>query len=201
MRKKAEYRSAIRSRRLIREAFAELMNEKPIDEITVMDIVRRADINRGTFYAHYRDTKAVIEQIENEVIEKIIEILKTFRFKSFVENPRSIFETITTFIEKDKGLYQKLINATSSELFIVKLKKLIIHYLQAHSDIPDAIKHAPEFLIRVNFFAGGAASLYETWLKGELACALSDITDEVVKQAEAMLTLLELEQDLSVERN
>lgn len=195
MRKKAEYRSAIRSRRLIREAFRELMNEKPIDQITVMDIVRRADINRGTFYAHYRDTKAVIEQIENEVIEKIIEILKTFRFKSFVDNPRSIFETIARFIDKDKSLYQKLINASGSELFIVKLKKLIINYLQLHSDIPDEIKLAPEFVIRSHFFAGGAASLYETWLKGELDCSLSDITNEVAKQAEAMLHLLQWEPD------
>jgi AcrR family transcriptional regulator len=70
MGEKAEYKSAIRSRRLIRQAFIELMNEKEIDNITVTDIVKRADINRGTFYAHYKYTRAVIEQIKNDTIEK-----------------------------------------------------------------------------------------------------------------------------------
>ena len=49
---KAEYRSAIRSRKLINEALADLLTEKPLDKITVTDVVSRADINRGTFYAH-----------------------------------------------------------------------------------------------------------------------------------------------------
>lgn len=44
---KAEYRSAIRSRKLIKTAFMELAAEKEISKITVKDIADRADINRG----------------------------------------------------------------------------------------------------------------------------------------------------------
>ena len=50
---RAEYRSAIRSRRMIREAYTVLLKEKDLSKITVTDIVNRADINRATFYAHY----------------------------------------------------------------------------------------------------------------------------------------------------
>lgn len=46
---KKEYRSAVRSRRLIREAFLQLLQEKELRKITVTDIVNRADINRTTF--------------------------------------------------------------------------------------------------------------------------------------------------------
>ena len=46
---KAEYKSAIRSRRMIQHALVELLQEKELDKITVTDIVTRADINRGTF--------------------------------------------------------------------------------------------------------------------------------------------------------
>ena len=49
---RAEYRSAIRSRRMIREAYTVLLKEKDLSKITVTDIVNRADINRATFYAH-----------------------------------------------------------------------------------------------------------------------------------------------------
>lgn len=191
MRKKAEYRSAIRSRKMIREAFAELMNEKPIDKITVTDIVKKADLNRGTFYAHYEDTRAVIEQIENEVIEKMINVLSTFRYKSFIKDPKPILNMIAKYLEEDKDFYKKLINAGSSEQFLVKLRKILIKYLFTNSDIPKEIKEGKEFEIRVNFFAGGMINLYQTWFKEELKCELNDITNEIAKQVKAMLLLID----------
>ena len=39
---RAEYRSAIRSRKLINAALADLLQEKPLDKITVTDVVNRA---------------------------------------------------------------------------------------------------------------------------------------------------------------
>ena len=84
---KAEYRSAIRSRRMIREAYMELLKEKDLSKITVTDIIKRADLNRATFYAHYPDVRGVTEEIENEIIGKILEVLKEFQFTSFFRNP------------------------------------------------------------------------------------------------------------------
>ena len=57
---KAEYRSAVRSRLLIRDALADLLTTKPLDKITITDVVKHAGINRGTFYAHYSDIPDVI---------------------------------------------------------------------------------------------------------------------------------------------
>lgn len=76
---KAEYRSAIRSRKLIKQAYVSLIKEKDIDKITVMDIVTTADINRGTFYAHYSNVNAVGEQIGNEIISALLEFLDEFK--------------------------------------------------------------------------------------------------------------------------
>ena len=69
--KKAEYRSSIRSRMLIQSALLDLMAEKDISKITVIDVVNRANINRGTFYAHYSDLNDVLEQISNRTIERM----------------------------------------------------------------------------------------------------------------------------------
>ena len=66
--KKAEYRSAARSRRLIRDAYVNLMQEKPIDKISISDIVREADLNRGTFYAHYSNPMDVFMEIADEIL-------------------------------------------------------------------------------------------------------------------------------------
>ena len=51
MPKKAEYRNALRSKALIKDSFVTLMQAKPLEKITVTDVVNKAQINRGTFYA------------------------------------------------------------------------------------------------------------------------------------------------------
>ena len=57
-----------RTKKLLRQALTRLMRQKDFQSITVTDVVREADINRGTFYAHYRDIYDLREKIEEEMI-------------------------------------------------------------------------------------------------------------------------------------
>lgn len=54
---RTEYRNATRSKLLIKKAFIDLLKEKPASKVTVTDIILEANISRGTFYAHYLDTR------------------------------------------------------------------------------------------------------------------------------------------------
>jgi len=68
-------RRAMRSKRIIIEAWRELVLEKDYKKISVRDIVERADIGRATFYAHFEDKEhldrfmfsQLLTQIENEI--------------------------------------------------------------------------------------------------------------------------------------
>ncbi|MBQ2905798.1 MAG: TetR family transcriptional regulator, partial [Peptococcaceae bacterium] len=64
------YRNAVRSKTMIRQAFLELLKEKPYEKITVTDIAQRADLNSSTFYDHYPDVQGLIEEIEEEMINR-----------------------------------------------------------------------------------------------------------------------------------
>src|SRR5882724_11768044 len=44
-----------RTRGRLADALVELMQEKPIDELTVQEVLDRAGVGRSTFYLHYRD--------------------------------------------------------------------------------------------------------------------------------------------------
>ena len=46
---------AVRTKQAIRQAFIELLNERPLDKISVKDIAERSTVNRNTFYYHYSD--------------------------------------------------------------------------------------------------------------------------------------------------
>ena len=54
-----------RSKKLLRQALTRLMQQKAFACITVTDVVREADLNRGTFYAHYRDVSDLRELISD----------------------------------------------------------------------------------------------------------------------------------------
>ena len=48
-------RRILRSKRALRDALIELMEERSFDGFSVNDLCERADLNRGTFYNHFRD--------------------------------------------------------------------------------------------------------------------------------------------------
>ena len=55
-------KSSQKTRKLIKSVFAEMLSEKrELGKITVSELLKRADINRGTFYSHYDDIYAVAE--------------------------------------------------------------------------------------------------------------------------------------------
>lgn len=64
-------RRIVRTRLAIRDALVSLIKEKGFDSLTVRDLVERANINRGTFYLHYKDKYDLLEQTETEILQDI----------------------------------------------------------------------------------------------------------------------------------
>ena len=176
---KAECRSSIRSRRMIREVYTQFLKEKELSKITVTDIVTRADLNRATFYAHYPDVRGVTEEIEDEIIEKMIDVLKEFKFTSFFKNPAPLLLKLSRCLEEDDEFYRTLIMANGSEIFMEKLKNVFSDYMLNNSDIPVDMRHTKTVRLRVSYFAGGIINLYKQWFRGDLDCTLNDIALEI----------------------
>ena len=59
----------IRTKEIIRDAFWELLEEKPYNKITVQDIVNRCQVNRNTFYYHFQNIPALMEESVKEWME------------------------------------------------------------------------------------------------------------------------------------
>lgn len=68
-------RRIARTRRALRQALIELAEERGLDGFTVNDLCARADLNRGTFYNHFRDKDDLLVTLEDEVMEGL------FRFR------------------------------------------------------------------------------------------------------------------------
>lgn len=64
-----------KTKALIRQTLTHMLMEKDLKDITVSDLTERADINRGTFYLHYKDIYDLFEQIEKEIWENFNAII------------------------------------------------------------------------------------------------------------------------------
>ena len=164
---------------MIREAYTQFLKEKELSKITVTDIVTRADLNRAIFYAHYPDVRGVTEKIEDEIIEKMIDVLKEFKFTSFFKNPAPLLLKLSRCLEEDDEFYRTLIRANGSEIFMEKLKNVFSDYMLNNSDIPVDMRHTKTVRLRVYYFAGEIINLYKQWFRGDLDCTLNDIALEI----------------------
>ena len=57
------------TRQIIRETLLERMREKPFSRVTVTEVCKGAEINRGTFYLHYLDLEDVLDDILTEMMD------------------------------------------------------------------------------------------------------------------------------------
>lgn len=185
MKQKAEYRSAVRSRKLIREAFLALLQEKEFSRITVTDIVNRADINRGTFYAHYTDIHAIVEEIEEEITDRMLEVLQDFRYQDFFRDPIPVLREVSAWIQTEMEQYRALIRAGGAGEFLLKLQRAFFSHMSGNTTIPDEVRKSSGFQLQMQFLAAGTVSLYQSWFLGELHSTPEEITLEVSRLMKA----------------
>ena len=181
MENRKEYRNAIRSRQLIRRAFMELLNEKSFEKITATDIIKRADINRSTFYAHYPDARGLMDEILNEIVVMFQGMLSDIDFSIFYEDPKPILEKVMAFLYENQALYQKLARSRMAFPVIEQLKQVLIDQVLSYPDLPVKDPHSPETMIRVRVLLGGLIDTYRQWLVGDFECTMDEACEEVAK--------------------
>lgn len=177
---KAEYRSAIRSRNLIKKAIAKLIHEKDINKITVSDVIREADISRGTFYAHYTDIYSVIEQIQSEEISNLNKFIDKFYFDaSNTGEFEEFIKEICSYLAADKEYYALLTNSNIFVSFIDRVRKIyfdrISSYLLENNQITEKSK-AETYMI---FITSGTKDVLISWLNGDIHATTEEIANSL----------------------
>ncbi len=61
------------TRNAIKASFLKLLEERPLHQITIKDIVEDCGLNRNSFYYHFKDMPALLEEIIEEMIQKAVD--------------------------------------------------------------------------------------------------------------------------------
>jgi len=118
---------AVRTKNLIKESFAYLLEEKDFKYITVNDITTKATINRATFYAHYTDKHILLEEF---IIDCFGEMIPLEISNAISLNENIVREFILFLYKYNVYFYQKCkIDSTSIAPYVDNLLKDIIENL------------------------------------------------------------------------
>lgn len=112
-----------KTKRAIRNAFYELIKEKPLEKITVREIAERAEINKTTFYAHYETVYDLVDQLEQEAVAEVISQLNTAQ--GLLSSPRAFVKEIYTLLSKNQ-LCSELFSAPAMAQFTAHLHNAIL---------------------------------------------------------------------------
>ena len=61
-------RRTLYTKGVIKQALLELMESKSFEKITITDICKKAEINRGTYYLHYYELSEVLDELLDEAL-------------------------------------------------------------------------------------------------------------------------------------
>ena len=114
-----------KTRRVIRQCLTELLKTKRIQDITVREISEKADINRGTFYLHYRDIFDLMEQIGNELLEELEDVLKHFKASDLLSNPDLVLTRVFQLVKENSDMVSILIGQNGDINFVNRLKDIV----------------------------------------------------------------------------
>ncbi len=114
------------TRMLLKTGLTELMHKKAINQITIKEICEQADLNRSTFYLHYTDQFALLEDIEKDIITTTFDHLQNVgddvdtltyieTFLDYVKNNSDIFE-ILLCQQETEDFKEKFINKVLEQL-------------------------------------------------------------------------------------
>lgn len=176
---KKTYRNAERTKRMIRQAFSELLQEKhTMEGITISELAARADIAKSTFYNHYTDIYAVAEEFENELIGQL--------FSAIDDADRTgtaLFEEhmhrLTHFLQAHEEVYRSALLSPDTRFFVEKLKRLLAKRLSTSYVFPFTAE-AEKRQIEIAFYTNACVDILCDYYRGAFHATLDEVVDTLI---------------------
>ncbi len=113
-----------RTKKLIRQSLVELAKEKSVTKITVKELTDHAEINRGTFYLHYKDVFDLVDALEKELYEKFECVLNSITSERLLSDAVSVCEVVCTHFWDHIDLYSMLMGENGDAKFTYDLGQM-----------------------------------------------------------------------------
>lgn len=183
------------TKKALRQSLLTLMEQKDIQKITVKELCELADINRGTFYAHYYDPQDLLQQIEDELYSQLENALTQITERpidSRIAIPSSLFKETFECFADNRDVCRILFGEHGDTKFLDRIasieKTRYLKEWQTISGIQDPIQI--EYLN--SFVLSGCIGILRCWAKNgmrESAEQMASIAERVIMSGLATSTM------------
>jgi AcrR family transcriptional regulator len=160
-----------RTRKLLWDALMAEMSVRAFEEITVTDICERAMVHRTTFYKHYEDKYALLEQGMRQMYDALVAGARHDPPSAFSEeNPPPYFVQLFEHVAEYQQFYRLMLCGEG----IGRFQKLVKDYIadvaetKLQAFIPTHQPSAFPPAMNVQFFAGAVLGLLTWWLENDM---------------------------------
>ena len=165
----------MKTRRAIHSAMTSLLKVKPIEEITVTELSDAAEINRKTFYNYYSSVYTVAEEMEDEIVERFEETLRSIDFESLLQDPQTTFNTLARIIASDLDFYETILTNRNQVYFLQKIitslkDRIMVIYFDKSSPESELQEYMLEYII------SGLVSVYQKWFESGRKADLEELS-------------------------
>lgn len=185
----------VKTRRVIRSTLFELMGEKSLSKITISEICARAEINRKTFYRHYRTVGDVITELENEILNEFSAIMRTGN-KSVLDAGSAIRD-ISAVVERRRDFFAGLMKLNPDLFSNGKIKAMLCRMISVSLKNVGALDDETTLRAAAEFTVSGVLSLYAAWFDSGCRDDLAFLTEVSVKMTTKGLSAFVSEEKLS----
>lgn len=173
---------------VLEESLITLMEKKDISKITIKEICEKADINRSTFYAHYRDQYDLLRKIENKFLAAIQAYLENFD-KKYTEDIVLITEKIFQYIRKNARICRLLLSERGDFTFQKKIMKLVYDLIISEITGNNKItKEDAEYVY--SFTVSGCVGFVQKWLDDGMKKSPRCMAETIVNLILGLINLL-----------
>ncbi|MBQ7486281.1 MAG: TetR/AcrR family transcriptional regulator [Clostridia bacterium] len=170
----------IRTKKAIRQAFAELMSIKPLETITVSDVAAEALINRKTFYAHYSGVHEIIAEMEDEIVSALGQLLADKRFEDILKSPYDFFRDVMQIINRDIDVYGRLLTVSGNSNLVHKMIQMIRRQICAAYKKEAPVDEQTLDLV-VHFMLSGLLAVFAEWYNSGRNQSIEELSEKLSK--------------------
>ena len=105
-----------KTKALLRQTLTQLLMHKDLKDITISELTEMADVNRGTFYLHYRDIYDLFDQIEKDLLDDFTVIIAKHKQQKEVYALPAMLETFK-FIAANAQLFIAILRTRETNFF------------------------------------------------------------------------------------
>ncbi|MDR1326669.1 MAG: TetR/AcrR family transcriptional regulator C-terminal domain-containing protein [Treponema sp.] len=163
----------------MRESLIELMQTRPILDISVKELCDKADISRSTFYAHYKDQYALLKELEDETLNSVEDMLKNYDNKRSMYDTIQMLERILKYIADNSLSIQVLVSENGDINFQKKFfRRFAATQKMAKYLAEDDVEKAEYHLV---FVVSGSIALLQHWLKNNMNIPIPELAGLLVE--------------------